>query len=82
MSVGDFEHILSQSLGSSLLQREIRGVEGDEQRDDVDRHPNVTDDSDPVAGVQDDAVVSFARLHLHILNVSAVDVVLGERLDG
>lgn len=82
VSVGDSEHILSQSFGSALLQSEIRDVEGDEQRDDVHRHPNVTDDRDPVGGVEDDAVVSSARLHLHILKVSAVDVVLGERLDG
>lgn len=79
--VGDFEHVFRQSLGGALAQGDIGDLERDEAWDDVDRHPNVADIRDPVGGVQDESVVHSAGLHLHVLDVPAVHVLLGERLD-
>ncbi|KAG7221388.1 hypothetical protein INR49_017264 [Caranx melampygus] len=53
----------------------------DEAWDDVNRHPNVADVSDPVGGVEDEGVVGFVRLHLHVLDVPIVNVLLAKRLD-
>lgn len=81
VSVGDFEHILGQCLGGPLVQCEIRDLKWDEAWDDVNRHPNVADISDPVGGIKDKSVVHFAGLHLHVLDVRTVNVLLGECLD-
>lgn len=79
--VADFKHILDQSFGVALLQCEIGDLERDEARYDVNCHPDVPDISDPIGGIQDEAVVDFVGLHLHVLDVPAVNVLLGERLD-
>lgn len=81
VSVGDFEHVLGQRLGGALVQREIGDLKWDEAWDDVDRHPNVADVSHPVGGIEDESVVHFVRLHLHVLDVPTVNVLLCERLD-
>lgn len=49
--------------------------------DNVNRHLNVADVSDPVGGIEDEGVVNFAGLYLHVLNVPAVNVLLGKCLD-
>lgn len=79
--VDHFEHILSKCLRGSLVQSEIEDLEWDEAWDDVNRHPNVTNISDPIGGVEDESVVDFARLHLHVLNVPTVNILLGKCLD-
>lgn len=81
VSVADFEHILGQRLGGALVQREIGHSKWDEEGDDVNNHRDVADVCDPVGGVEDEGVVEFAGHRLHVLDVAAVNVVLGERLD-
>lgn len=81
VSVGDFEHLLGQCLGGAFLQREIGDLKWDEAWDDVNRHPNVIDISDPIGGIEDESVIDFAGLHLHVLDVPTVNVLLGKCLD-
>lgn len=81
MTVGYFEHIHGQCLGGTLVQSDIRDLKWDEAWDDVNRHPNVVDISDPVGGIEDESVVDFAGLHLHVLDVPTVNVLLGKCLD-
>lgn len=81
MSVGNSEHIHGQCLGGALVQSDIRDLKWDEAWDDVNRHPNVVDISDPVGSIEDESVVDFARLHLHVLDVPTVNVLLGKCLD-
>lgn len=81
VSVGDFEHILSQCLGGALFQREIGDLKWDEAWDDVNRHPNVADIGDPIGGIEDESVIDFVGLHLHVLDVPTVNVLLGKCLD-
>lgn len=82
VSAGDFKHIMGQRPGSTLIQSDIGDLKGDEAWDDVNWHPNVTDVSDPVGGIKDEGVIGFARLHLHVLDVSTVNVFLGKCLNG
>lgn len=82
VAVGNSEHILRQGSGRTLVQCEIGGLKRDEQGDDVHRHFNVSDIGDPVGGIQDEGVAGFVRFHLHVLDVPAVDVVLGKCADG
>lgn len=49
--------------------------------DDVNRHPNVTDISDPVGDIKDEGVIDFVGFHLHVLNVPSVNVLLGKCLE-
>lgn len=81
VSVGDFEHILGQCLGCTLVQSEIGDLKWDEAWDDVNRHPNVTDISDAIGGIEDQSVIDFVGLHLHVLDVPIVNVLLGKCLD-
>lgn len=81
VTIGDFEHILGQCLCGTLSQSEISDVKRDMERDDVNRHPNIVNVSDPVGGVENEGVVHFVWLHLHILDVPAVNVLLGKCLD-
>lgn len=81
VSVGDFEHILGQRLGGTLIQREIKDLKWDEAWDDVNRHPNAVDVCHPIGGIKDESVVHFVGLHLHVLDVPTVNVLLGKRLD-
>lgn len=81
VSIGDFEHILRQCFGRTFVQCDIGDLKWDEQGDDVYKHFNVSDISDPVGGIKDEGVVDFVWLHLHILNVPAVDVILGKCVD-
>lgn len=78
---GDAQHILGQRPGGALFQSEVGHSQRDEAWDDVNGHPNVTDVSDPVGGVEDESVTGFIWLCLHVLDVPAVDVLLGERRD-
>lgn len=48
---------------------------------DVNRHTDVGDVCDPVGGVQEEGVIDFVGLRLHILDVPPVDVLLCKRLD-
>lgn len=81
VSVVDFEHILGQCLGGALIQRDIGDLKWDEAWDDVNRHLDVVDISDPVGGFEDESVIEFAGLHLHVLDVPTVNVLLGKCLD-
>lgn len=81
VSVCDFEHILGQWLRGALVQCDIGDLKWDEAWDNVNRHPNVADISDPVGGIEDESVVDFAGLHLHVLDVPTVNVLLGKCLD-
>lgn len=81
VSVGDFEHILGQCLGGALFQWEIGDLKWDEAWDDVNRHPNVADIGDSIGGIEDESVIDFAGLHLHVLDVPTVYVLLGKCLD-
>lgn len=81
VSVSDFEQILCQCFGGTLFQRDIGNLKWDEAWDDVNRHPNATDVSDPVGGVQDERVIDFVGLNLHVLDVATVNVFLGKCLD-
>lgn len=78
VSVGDFEHIFSKSLGGALVQREIEDLNWDEAWDDVNRHPNVVDISHSVGSIEDESVVHFVGLRLHVLDVPTVNVLLGK----
>lgn len=82
VSAGDSQHVLGQRPGGALLQSEIGDLERDEAWDDVNRHPNVTDVSDPVGGVEDESVTGFVWLCLYVLDVPTVDVLLGKCRDG
>lgn len=79
--VGDFEHVLGQRLGRALVEREIGDLKRDEAWDDVDRHRDSGDLSHPVGGIQDERVVHSLGFRLHVLDVPAVDVLLGKRVD-
>lgn len=79
--VCDFQHILRQRLGSTLVHSEIGNLKRDEQWDDVNRHSNVADVSDPVGGAETEGVVQIVRLRLHVLDVPVVNVFLGKCLD-
>lgn len=81
VSAGDSQHILGQCLGGALFQSDIGDLQWDEAWDDVNGHPNVTDVSDPVGGVEDKSVTGFIWLGLHVLDVPAVDVLLGKCCD-
>lgn len=81
MSAGDFKQILGQCPGGTLIQCEIGDLKWDEAWDDVNRHSNVVDISDPVGGIKDESVIDFALLHLHVVDVPIVYVLLGKCLD-
>lgn len=81
MTAGDFKQILGQRPGGTLIQCEIGDMQWDEAWDDVNRHSNVVDISDPVGGIKDERVIDFALLHLHVLDVPIVYVLLGKCLD-
>lgn len=78
---GDAQHVLGQRPGGALFHSDIGDLQWDEAGDDVNRHANVTDVSDPVGGVEDESVTGFIWLCLHVLDVPAVDVLLGKCRD-
>lgn len=82
VAAGDFEHFLRESPDAAFVQRDVRDQQRDEAWDDIHKHPDATDVRDPVGGVEDERVVEFVGLVLHVLDVAAVDVLLSERLDG
>lgn len=81
VSAGDSQHILGQCPGGALFQTDIGDLQWDEAWDDVNGHPNVTDMSDPVGGVEDESITGFIWLCLHVLDVPTVDVLLGKCRD-
>lgn len=82
VAAGDFEHFLRESPDAAFVQRDVRDQQRDEAWDDIHRQPDAADVRDPVGGVEDERVVEFVGLVLHVLDVAAVDVLLSERLDG
>lgn len=81
VATGDSEHFLRESPDTAFVQRDVRDEQRDEAWDNIDRHLDAADVRDPVGGVQDECVVEFVGLVLHVLDVAAVDVLLSERLD-
>lgn len=81
VATGDGEHVLRERPGAAFVQRDVGDPQRDEAWDDVDSHPDAADVRDPISGVKDERVVDFVGFVLHVLDVAAVHVLLGERLD-
>lgn len=82
VATGDSEHVVRERPDAAFVQRDVGDLQRDEAWDDIDSHPDAADVRDPVGGVEDERVVDFVGLVLHVLDVAAVHVLLGERLDG
>lgn len=81
MSVVDLKYFLCQGLVATFFHGEIEDVKWDATGYDIDRHANVAYVGDAIGGLQDKGVVDFVGLHLHVLDASAVNVLLGKCLD-